>query len=122
MRKAFFVVSFCLILCLSGCQQVTFDGSRTSNENQYIIEYRVLNKTDSAELQLSEGDVVNVDIVSNSGKVDVMAKHSDGTEIYRGNNAITGSFKLEITRAGTYTFTVSGDNANGSVRFIKENK
>jgi hypothetical protein len=120
MRKALFVAALCMILCLSGCQQVNFDGSRTSNEDQYIIEYRVLNKTDSAELQLSAGDVVDVEIVANSGKVDVLVKHSDGTEIYRGNDATTGSFKLDIAKAGTYQFSVSGDNANGSVRFIKE--
>ncbi len=120
MRKVLFVISLCLMLCLSGCQQATFDGSRTSNEDQYIIEYRVLNKTDSAELQFDEGDVVDVEIFSNSGKVDVLVKNSDGTEIYRGNDAKTGSFKLNITKAGTYTITVSGDNANGSVRVIKE--
>jgi hypothetical protein len=85
-----------------------------------MIEYKVLNKTDSAEMQLSRGDVVDVEIVSNSGKVDVQVMHSDGTEIYRGNDAKTGSFKLNITNAGFYTISVSGDNANGSVRFIKE--
>ncbi len=120
MRKALFVISLCLMLCLTGCQQVTFDGSRTSNEDQYIIEYNVLNKTDSAELQLSEGDVADVEIISNSGKVDVLIMHSDGTEIYRGNDAKTGSFKLNITKAGTYTISVSGVNANGSVRVINE--
>lgn len=120
MRKVFFAIFLCLILCVSGCQQVTFDGSRTSNEDQYIIEYNVLNITDSAELQLSEGDVVDVEIISNSSKVDVLVKHSDGTEIYKGNDAKTGSFKLSITKTGTYTITVSGANANGSVRVIKE--
>ncbi len=41
----------------------------------------------------------------------------DGEEIYRGDDASSGSFSLEIPKTGTYKFSVTGTNAKGSVSF-----
>ncbi len=55
--------------------------------------------------------------------MDVFVRNQNGKTIYQGNKVETCEFILEITEAGTYTFTVTGANAKGSVHFVKsENK
>jgi hypothetical protein len=104
-----------LLLC--GCQKPTFDGSRTGNDTQFIMKYSVMNKTETHEMKLAKGDKVDVVIEDISGRLDITVADEKGKEIYRGNDASSGSFSLEIQETGTYKFTVTGDNAKGSVSF-----
>ena len=39
-----------LTLFLSGCSAPTFNGSRTGNDSQFLMEYTVLNTTDGQAL------------------------------------------------------------------------
>ena len=51
-------------LLLSGCGgKSTFDGSRTSDETGFRMEYRILDKEESAELRLTAGDQIQVHIL-----------------------------------------------------------
>lgn len=40
---------------LAGCRSATFNGSRTGNDSQLIMEYTVFNTTDSQTLELERG-------------------------------------------------------------------
>ena len=51
------LMAICLLL--SGCGgKSTFDGSRTSDETGFRMEYRILDKEESAEMKLTEGDQI----------------------------------------------------------------
>ena len=108
------------VVCLVSCRTAKFNGSRTSNDSQFKMSYSIFNDTDSARLQLEDGDEVQVDIVSKSGKVDVKVLGDDGEAVYEQEDAPTGSFSLAITESGTYQFIVTGEKAEGSVSFVKE--
>lgn len=117
---------FCILLTLflvasfSSCSMTQFDGSRTGNESQFIMEYRMLNTTDFQLLSLTEGDVIDVQVASDSGKVNIeVKKEEDDNTIYRGNDVPTSSFQLTIQESGIYMVTVKGEKAKGSVSFIK---
>ena len=60
-----------LTLFLSGCSAPTFNGSRTGNDSQFLMEYTVLNTTDGQTLSLEAGDALDVAVVSASGAVSV---------------------------------------------------
>ena len=62
-----------LTLFLSGCSAPTFNGSRTGNDSQFLMEYTVLNTTDGQTLSLEAGDALDVAVVSASGAVSVNA-------------------------------------------------
>ncbi len=47
-----------IIVSLTACSS-DFDGSRTGNDNEFSMEYKVLNKTDSQDLKLQDGDKIN---------------------------------------------------------------
>ena len=119
MRKFFFGAVLCMVLiAAAGCTKTVFSGSSTGNDRQFIMEYSVLNKTETHEMKLEEGKVVNVVIENNSGRLEVLVKDSDGEELYRGDNAASGKFSLKIPKTDTYTFSVKGTNAKGGVSFI----
>lgn len=92
-----------------------FDGSRTGSDSQLIMEYNVLNKTDSQDLKLEEGDIVKFDVVSKAGSLGITLQKEDGKMIYVGSMLPTSAFQVEIEESGTYTVSVTGKNAKGSV-------
>lgn len=67
---------------------------------------------------LEKGTSIDVKIEDKSGRVDIRVTDSKDKEIYRGDDASSGSFSLEIPETGTYKFTVTGKKAKGSVSFM----
>ena len=43
---------------LAGCGITDFSGSRTGNESQFLMDYRMFNTTDSQILELEKGDYI----------------------------------------------------------------
>lgn len=71
-----FVLVFLLAagILLTGCRQAAaFDGSRTSGASGFRMEYRILDREETAELMLSEGDQIQVSLSHTSGNVDLLS-------------------------------------------------
>lgn len=109
-----------IILMLSACTTTTFNGSRTGNENQLIMDYEVLNMTESQILELKNGDTVDFVIVSERGKVDITLQKDGESPVYQGVDVPTSTFSVEISESGSYKVTVTGKNAKGNVSIIKK--
>lgn len=108
-----------LIIVTAGCQKQIFDGSYMGNDKQFILDYSVLNKTMTHEMELEQGTFIDVSIQNKSGRVDILITNTDSESIYRGDNAFSSDFSVEIPATGTYIFSVTGSNdAKGSVSFI----
>ena len=95
-----------------------FDGSRTGNDSEFIMECRVLNKTDTQDLIAESGDTISGKIIVNEGSLSIKIQKDDEEPIYE-NNGISASdeFNVEINESGTYTASVTGEKAKGSVNF-----
>ena len=120
MKKMLYVIIFfSSLVMLTACSSPKFNGSSTGNDNQFIMEYRILNTSDYRKMSLKSGDIIDAKVVSKSGSVSVEVKSSDGEVIYVGENIPTTNFDFEIPQDDTYTFTVTGHNAKGSVSFVK---
>ena len=120
MKKMIFALVLVVIMVvLGGCSGTRFDGTRTGNDSQLIIEYKVLNRTDSQLLDLQEGDILDFVVASSSGKVDILVQKDGNNPIYEGTDVPTSSFAVEVEEAGSYTVSVTGDHARGGVSITK---
>lgn len=119
MRKSLFLIILNMLIFVAaiGCSRQVFNGNRTGNDKQFIMDYTVLNKTELHEIRLKEGDKIDVIIENKSGRIDILVTDTEGKEIYRGDNASSGKFSLKIQKTDTYKFSVAGSKAKGSVSF-----
>lgn len=109
-----------IVFSLSACGKSSFDGSRTGNDSQFIMEYKIFNTTDGQSFLLESGDVIRAKVVVDHGSLSVKIQKDNDTPIYESDNIVTSeSFDVEIQESGTYKITVTGEKAKGSVSFEK---
>ncbi len=109
-----------LMVSLTACG-TKFDGSRTGNDSEFIMEYSVLDTTDRQDLIVESGDTISGKIIVNKGSLSIKIQKDEEEPIYE-NNEISASneFDVEIDESGAYTIEVTGKGAKGSVSFIVE--
>ena len=109
-----------MIFLLAGCGTGSvFDGSRVSDTSGFRMEYSILNREESADLTLTEGDRLRISLSHTEGTVDVTVGMEGQEPIYRGNGQRNAGFVLEIAETGNYHISVSGHRAKGSVSFTR---
>ena len=112
------VILLVMGLLLTGCgRKNTFDGSRTSEETGFRMEYSILDKKESAEMKLTEGDRIQVHISHTSGNVDVIVGENGEELIYKGTEQEKADFILTIPKTGCYHISVTGHRAKGEISF-----
>ena len=105
-------------LLLSGCgEKGAFDGSKISDEMGFRMEYSNLDKVESAELKLTEGDQIQVHISHTTGNVDVIFCEDGGDPIYKGTAQENADFILTVPETGCYHISVTGHRAKGEISF-----
>lgn len=109
--------SFILILSLTACG-ADFDGSRTGNSNEFVMNYKVFNKTDSQNLIVEKGDTIHAEIIVEDGSLSFKIQKDDEVPVYEGVDvSFSDEFDVEINEGGTYTVSVTGKKAKGSINF-----
>jgi hypothetical protein len=83
------------------------------------MEYSILNREESADLNLTEGDHLRISLSHSEGSVDVAVRLEGQEPVYRGNGQQNADFILEITEAGNYHISVSGHQAKGNISFTR---
>lgn len=116
----FVLMIFLFALFLVGCEETTFSGSKTNNDNQYLVDFDVLNTTLDGTMPLLKDDVVVTSIEIIKGNVDIIVVNEYGTIAYEGNDIKTCDLIIGIDESGTYAFRITGYKAKGSVYFEKE--
>ena len=95
-------------LLLMACNSLSFSGSRMGNDSQLIMKYSIFNTRDSQYFEMDQGDVIDADIVSDSGKLSVTVQSEDGETVYENEDVPTGTFQIEIRKKGIYKIKVTG--------------
>lgn len=111
------ILSMFLLLILTGCEKQIFDGSSTGNDEQFIIEYSIMNCTKTNDMKLERGTNINVVIENKLGHLDILITNSNGEKIYKGDDVTSGKFSVEVPKTDTYKFSVTGKNAKGNISF-----
>lgn len=103
----------------SACSEETFQGSVTESENEFRMEYTILNQTKTGTLVLGAGDLVRVALDHTAGSVDIRVGIPGETTVYEGSALGNAGFTLNIQKAGRYEISVTGFGARGSVSFTR---
>ena len=69
MGGAFLAMLCSLTFVACGNKDAIFNGNRTGNDSQFMMDYTILNTTDSQLLELETGDIIDIEVVSNAGVV-----------------------------------------------------
>lgn len=115
------IIMMAVILC--GCADnanAKFNGSLTSDEEHFDIDFEILNGTYEHDLFLKEGESIAVSIEKESGSISLSVQDEDGESVYQGDDVEAGAFEVGIKETGTYTLCVSGKKARGHVVFTKK--
>lgn len=115
-----FLVLMLLIISLSACSS-DFDGSRTGNDTQLIMEYTEFNTTDTQDLVVEAGNIIHAEIVVEDGHLSYKIQKDDEEPIAESEGIFFSvEYDFDVEESGTYTVTVTGENAKGSVKFVVE--
>lgn len=118
MKKQLCILCFLiLVLSLTACKS-DFDGSRTGNDSAFVMDYKVLNKTDSQDLTVEKGDTIHAELIVEGGSLSVQIQKEDEAPVYEEEDvSFSDKFDIYIEESGTYTVSVTGEKAKGSVSF-----
>ena len=97
------------------CKQEGFTGSRVKNPDAYFLDIEKMNGTDLHTLELSRGDVLQIQFETEKGNLYMEIKAPDGTAVYRGNGKETTDFTVNIRESGVYTVVVEARHAKGTI-------
>ena len=118
MKKAITAILLVMCLLFAGCEgKSSFDGVRVSSETEFRMEYSILDKEESAEMKLTEGDQIQVHISHTTGNVDVTVGQNGEEPIYKGIGQKNADFILTVPKTGCYIFSVTGHQAKGEIFF-----
>ena len=92
-----------------------FTGSRVKNPDAYLLDIEKMNGTDLHTLELSRGNVLQIQFETEKGELYMEIKAPYGTAVYRGNGKETTDFTVNIRESGVYTVVVEARHAKGTI-------
>jgi len=120
--KAIQAACLLTLLCvlLAGCgASGAFDGSKATDESGFRMEYKALNREETAALQLAAGEEIQVVFSHTAGSVDVTVGQEGKEPIYKGTAQENAEFLLTVSEEGIYKISVTGHQAKGKVSFTR---
>ena len=82
-----------------------------------------LNTTDTQDLTVEAGDTIHAKIVMEGGQLSFKIQKDEDVPICESDDiSSSDEFDVEIEDSGTYTVTVTGAKAKGSVSFTVESR
>lgn len=109
-------LGLCLLAACGNADSI-FNGSKVGNEDEFILQYTVLNTTYTHSFDMQEGDAIRCSITSEKGELDICITDENGESIYTGNEAAPATFDVKVENEGIYTISVTGKKASGNVTF-----
>lgn len=84
-------------------------------QDSYTLNIQQMNGADSHTLNLTDGDVLQVEFKTEKGSLHMEITAPDGAIIYAGNGEETTDFEITISAIGAYTITVEARHAKGKI-------
>ncbi len=106
------IVSTLLCACAQGA---AFNGNMTRDKDHFDMTFEILNTSYSHELEMKEGEALEVTVDVESGDLSLLIQKDDDKPIYQGNRIESAKFQVGIEAEGTYTLIVIGKRARGHV-------
>lgn len=81
----------------------------------FTMEFKKWSNDSKCDLSLVEGDVVQIEVISENGEINLMLKGASGSEPYEGKNLETGIFTVKVSETDEYMMKITGKDATGKV-------
>ncbi|WP_089610996.1 hypothetical protein [Dehalobacterium formicoaceticum] len=85
------------------------------NGTGFTMDLTQFNAETNYELSLTEGDVLQVEVSRDSGKIALTVSGKNGSEPYTGNNLASGIFTITVSETDEYVFRITGKDATGKI-------
>lgn len=85
------------------------------NGTGFTMDLTQFNAETNYELSLTEGDVLQVEVTRNSGKIALTVSGKNRSEPYTGNNLASGIFTITVSETDEYVFRITGKDATGKI-------
>lgn len=108
-----------LIISLSACAS-EFAGSKIGDDTQLVMEYTEFNTTDYQDLVVEARDIIHAEIVVEDGHLSYKIQKDDEPIAESKGIFFSVEYDFGVKESGTYTVTVAGENAKGSIKFVVE--
>lgn len=114
------VCAAAILLCVAAAlvcyrSAPVFQGEKVKTFDAYALDIQRMNGTDSHVLSLSRGDSLHVHFETSHGRLTLRISEENGAELYSGVGELCTDFDLTVPNDGSYTITVTGKDAAGSV-------
>ena len=111
------IVSTLLCACAQGA---AFNGNMTRDKDHFDMTFEILNTSYSHELEMKEGEALEVTVDAESGNLSLIIQKDDNKPIYQGNKIKSAKFQVGIDTEGRYTLTGTGRKARGYVMIRRD--
>jgi hypothetical protein len=85
------------------------------NGTGFIMDFKEWSSKNKCELSLNKGDVLQIEVVREGGKIALMVSGKNGSQPYTGNNLESGVFTVTVSETDRYDIRITGKNATGKV-------
>jgi major membrane immunogen (membrane-anchored lipoprotein) len=104
-----------ITVLLTACCPKCFIGSRTLESGFYRLDIDRMTGKDDLTMELTAGDMLEVQFETVDGSIYLEIKEPDGTILYAGNGKGVTEFAVNIAQSGTYAIHVEAHHAKGTI-------
>ncbi|MCR6545756.1 hypothetical protein [Dehalobacterium formicoaceticum] len=85
------------------------------NGTGFTMDLTQFNAETKWGMSLTGGDVLQVEVTRDSGKIALAVNGKNGSEPYTGNDLESGIFTITVSEADEYVFRITGKDATGKI-------
>lgn len=116
-RLILLFVMIAMISSVTACQ--TPKGGIVILENPkgtgFTADFNDWSNKNKCECSLSKGDVLQIEVERDKGRIDLTISGEKGSEPYTGNDLETGVFTVTVSETDVYVVRMTGKNATGKI-------
>jgi hypothetical protein len=114
-------VFIAIIIVISNCsaQKGSIVILENPKETGFTMNLKEWSSKNKCELFLNKGDVLQIEVVKESGEIGLVIKGKNGSEPYTGNKLESMKFTVTVPETDRYITHINGKNATGKITVQK---
>jgi len=114
------IINIMIIMFFIGCDSNSNIVINKTITNGYInFKFENLDRSIDGTLDLNSGDTIEAIIDIKNGNISIKIEGDNKEILYEGNDVPSSKMSFSAVQKGKYTFTLSGENADGNISFKK---
>ncbi|HRR89413.1 MAG TPA: hypothetical protein P5161_01350 [Eubacteriales bacterium] len=106
-----------ILIALSACSVPKGSIIILENPNGtgFTMDFKEWSSKDKCEISLNEGDVLQIEVFREGGKIALTVSGKNGSEPYTGNDLQSRKFTVTVHETDRYEIQITGKGATGKV-------